>query len=304
MRFITIIFWLGILTVQSQDSSELLRGGKLSIYNRLVAGDSHLNSGNIAGAEIQYLEALEMAKNLIAAKSSHRISILPETLFSPFERLGKLYLLTNNPIRAKEYYEEELRIGHSVLPRSSVFKVPPYVGLGEIALANRDLKVANEHFKMAEKLLKKATTSFVSYDPIEKSILFNRFEIALLNQDYTQVIKILNKLSTGGMRTMDVGNSASIIPRVFECKARYYLHIKEYEKADFYLKKARYHSSTLTQSTIGFKIQRTDILLQWAQGNIKGSFEGFIQLVSGYKKYIEENFSSLTEYEKERFFCY
>ena len=302
MRFVAIPFWFLIVAAHGQDFSEHLKISKLSIYNKLVEGDKERNLGNLTEAENHYLEALEISKKLIAAKSSHRISILPETLFSPYERLGKLYLLANNSNKARTYFEEELGIVNSILPKRSVFKIPPYVGLGEIALANKDLLRANEHFKMAGKLLNRATTSFVNFDPIEKSILFNRFEIALLNQDYKEARKILDKLSTGGMSTMDVGNSESIIPRVFECKARYYLHLKEYEKADFYLKKARYHSSALTHSTIGFQIQRTDALLQWAQGDIRRSFRLFLQLVDEYKNYIKENFAALTEYEKERFF--
>ncbi|HZX75230.1 MAG TPA: CHAT domain-containing protein, partial [Cyclobacteriaceae bacterium] len=77
----------------------------------------------------------------------------------------------------------------------------------------------------------------------------------------------------------------------------------DYPKCEYYLKKAKLYSRNLSFSTVSFKILRTKALLFWVQGHIEESSQTFNALIASYQEYIQKNFASMTEYERESFYA-
>ena len=225
------------LRITNKDTAEWTT--KQKIHTAIIRGDSAMYSGELAEAEKHYKRGYALVTKALAEGKGLRISVFNPSIFDPVNKLGRLFLLTNNLTKAEFYFEQSRRLGESHLAKNSLFRVPPLIGLGEIYLAQNDLDNARSHLEMAEKLFQSATTSFYNPNDIGKSILINQFEIALKQKDYKKAAKYMNKLSSGGSGTMLDKNARSKIPRVFELKARYYLSVGDYDQSRYYLGKAK-----------------------------------------------------------------
>ena len=275
---------------------------KLKIWTALTSGDSALNKGELGEAEKYYKVAYSLVDKALFEKKGHRISIFNETVFDPIDKLGQLYLLTNNLRKAEYYFDLSNKIRNAHLPKTSLFRVPPLVGLGEVYLARNDLQKAKSYFTNAEKVFYSSTTSFYNPDNIGKSILINQFEISLKEKNYKEAARYMERMSSGGLGTGFDKNSKSKIPRVLELKARYYLAIEDYQQSWYYITKAKQFALVISDALIYFKVLRTEALLSWTQQNIGAAAETFKELTHSYKNYIINNFSSMSEYERESFF--
>lgn len=276
---------------------------KLDIWYALTQGDAFLYKGELGEAEKKYKEAYHLIEPALAQKKGHRISVFNETIFDPMDRLGHLYLLTNNLRKAEYYFKLSQKLRNVHLPAKSIFRVPPLVGLGEVYLAKNDLQQAEISLLTAEKIFNGATTSFYNHGNIGKTLLFNQFELSLKKKAYKKAGKYLELLSTGGFGQGFDKNVSSKFPRVFELKARYYLETGEYEKAHYYVNKARLFAHALSDALINFRILKTEALLFWAENKTGQAAKKFTDLTNAYKAYIIDNFAAMSEYEREGFFA-
>jgi len=284
------------------DDTAKTQNTKLAIYSALTSGDAALYKGELGDAEKHYKEAYSLVDKALAEEKGHRISIFNETIFDPIDKLGQLYLLTNNLRKAEYYFDLSKKLRDIHLPKTSLFRAPPLIGLGEVYLARNELEKAKSYLVTAEKIFHSSTTSFYNPDNIGKSILINQFEISIKEKNYKKAAKYMDRMSSGGTGTGFDKNARSKIPRVFELKARYYLSISDFEKSKYYLQKAKEFATALSDALIMFKILRTEALLSWTQQNIGAAAETFKELTYSYKNYIINNFSSMSEYEREGFF--
>lgn len=284
----------------SKIKNDILRQ-KGMVYNYLISGDNRKFKGDLVGAEHYYDSAKLIADSLIAVSASPRMVIFG-SIYEPYDRLGHLYLLTNNLRKAESYFLEAQNKMRN-LPRKSIFRVPPIVGLGEVYLAKNDFEKANLYFEEAENKFNAATTSFYSYEPIRRTILFNQFDVLLKVKNYKKAHKVIKALSTGGIFFGSHGiDNNSQIPMVFELKSRYYLEIGDIEQAEYYIHQAKYFANILSASLLQFKILKTETLINWTKGDYKSATTTINQLIEAYKVYILENFAFLSENEREAFY--
>ncbi len=269
---------------------------KMALYYTLLVGDSARNAGDLAQAEKQYLNALTYTYQITKDGGSYR-NIVLESIFDPYERLGNLYILSNNLRKAELYYTKAKEEKEKYLVRKSVFKVSPYIGLGRIHLLQGKLTEASLNFVQAEKQLYSSTTSGYDFGIPEREIGLNQYELLMRQKKYTQAYHYLKRLSFGGSTGGDQ------VPRIFQLKADYYLQTGEYKKCEYYLKKAKLYAQNISFSSVNLKTLRTKALLFWVQGNIERATQTFNQLGALHQKNIRQNFASMTEYERESFFA-
>lgn len=266
---------------------------KMSLYYTLLRGDSARNTGDLASAEKLYLHALTYTDKIAKQGGPYR-NFLLESIFDPYERLGNLYIQSNNLRKAQIYFTKAKEEKEKYLARKSVFKVSPYIGLGRICMLQGNLTEASLNFKRAEKLLHSATTSGYDFGIPQREIWLNQYELLMKQKNYKKAYQYLKQLSYGGRGDQ--------IPRAFQLKADYYLRTGEYNKCEYYLKKAKLYDQNTSFSTVHFKTLRTKALLHWAQGNMEKATQTFIQLSNSHQQYIRQNFSGMTEYERESFY--
>ncbi|MCI0751945.1 MAG: CHAT domain-containing protein, partial [Flammeovirgaceae bacterium] len=215
-----------------------------------------------------------------------------------------LYLLANNPKKAEHYFTLSQTLREKNLPRRSVFRAYPVVGLAELAIKQHEDDKALLLLYKAEKMMNRATTSFYSGESLYKNIQFNKAELLFRKKDYKQLPRVIDKLFSGGSIFALTSNNEvrSQVPKVFEMQARYYLETGDLEKAEEFLKKARAFSKTFRSSMTDFSIQRTGALLHWAKNDATASAQALKNLTGSYKNFVVDNFSSMSEHEKEDFF--
>jgi CHAT domain-containing protein len=266
---------------------------RMAIYYTMQLGDSAQMVGDLATAEKQYMKALEYTEKIVAKGGPYR-NILLESAFDPYERLARIYLQSNNLRRADLYFTKAKDEKQKYLPRHSVFKVSPYIGLGRVQFMMGNYQEASLAFSQAEKLLNSATTSGYDFGIPQREILLNQYELLMKERKYKEAYRYLKKMSFGGQGEQ--------VPRIFQLKADYFLQMGDHDQCQHYLTKAKLYSRNIALSTVNFKILRTEALLYWTQQKTKEAGTTFNKLVESYQKYIHQNFASMTEYERESFY--
>ncbi len=304
MKNLTILWLLctSLAHAQRMDSTQADHP-KQKLYILMKDGDQSRDRGDLAEAEKNYLAAAQVAEPLIRQHAKHR-SIFGGTIFDAYDRLGYLYLVSNNPVKAEKYFQESKRLRNENLPRRSVFRAHPVVGLAEVALKQNENDKARTYLLEGEKILNRSMTSFYSPEVLYKNILFNKAELYFRIHDYKQLKKILPKLFSGGTvfaLESDLGVRAQI-PRVFEIQGRYLLETGDLRQAEEFLTKARKYSKALGTRLNDFRIMRTEALLLWKKSDIEGAGKKFHALTESYKNFVAENFVAMSEHEKENFF--
>lgn len=292
-----ILFGLGFcIQCLGQDAT------KMSMWNHMTAGDQHFQNGDLALAEIQYKQAYSLLDTVLEEGKSHRISIFNETVYDAMDRLGYLYFNANNLTKASSYFSQSRELRDRNLPKRSIFRIPPLVGLAEVHMALNEPEKAKELLALAERLYNRSTTGWYNSDPYGKTIFSLQFELALKEKRYRDASRYLNKLSVGGGAMSIDKNVQAAIPKVFDMRARYFLHTDDYEQAVYNLDKAEKFAKSLAIQQVIFQVEKTKALLKWSQNDIQGAAKSFSVLIDGYKKYVVENFAAMSEYEREQFF--
>lgn len=272
----------------------------------LTAGDLKLRQGDITEAERDYQEAWTKASAILPESKGVRLGLTYShlTLFDPLDRLGLLYLQTRNYQKAETYFMESLSIRDKHLNHSSIFRVPPRLGLGSFYADVGDNNKSSLYFREAAKLINRATTSYVSIDSYRKVILFQQVEDYLNQQDLRKAHQALNKLSSAisGSAFLDASHFNQDQATYFELKGRYHLLKGELGEASFNLHKAKKIATTFSVASALFKTLRTQALLEWRQGHVSESAKLFTELVTAYRQHVQKNFAAMTEYERENFY--
>lgn len=270
------------------------------IYVSLVSGDSALRLGDLATAEKKYLEGHKYLEQALKEDRATRLFILSETIFDPLDRLGQLYLLSNNLTKAEYYFELSNSLRKIHLKKHSIFLALPSIGLAEVEFRKKQYNRSIEYLKEAQKLVNNSYTGLIEIGNFMKPIYSLRFEIALLQSDYKTAGKYLGKLSAGG-QSIDQNKNINI-PLVFDMRTRYFMHVEDFQEANENLQKASDFIKVIQSKQLEFQIERTRALLLWSQNDIIGASKSFSKLISGYKDYVNRNFAAMSEYEREGFF--
>ena len=271
----------------------------------ITAGDLKLRQGDYAEAERAYLDAWAKASPLQTSKSV-RLGLVYShlTLFDPLDRLGTLYLQTRNYQKAESYFQESLTLRDKQLNKSSIFRVPPRLGLGLLYSELGEESKSAQYFTRASKLINRATTSYVSIDSYRKTILFQQVEDYLGNRELRKALRALNQLSSAisGSAFMDASNFNQDQAAYFELKGRYHLLKGEMKEAKQHFDKAKKIATAYVVAPALFKTLRSLALLEWKQNNVATAANLFAELIMAYRQHVRKNFVAMTEYERENFY--
>ena len=302
-QMLTIVLVCSSLCSAGQDQDRKVLASKIGFDVLIKAGDEARYIGHLREAEEKYNEACVLAEKLLEEGIAERNQLTGGTLFDGYDRLGYLHLASNNSKRAEYYFELSRTRRETRLPQSSVFRAYPYVGLAEVAIRQHETEKGIALLKEAERILFRASTTWVNTESLSKKILFNKAELLFMEKDYNNLWKVLEKLSSGGFISFQSSKeSTAQIPEVFELKARYFLETGDIKNAKLFLKKANTYSQALKTNLLQFRIIRTQALTHWSQNELTQAANLFQMLTESYKKFVVANFISMSEHEKENFF--
>lgn len=272
----------------------------------ITSGDLKLRQGDFTEAERVYLDAWTKASANLNESKGVRLGLVYShlTLFDPLDRLGMLYLQTRNYKKAEMYFQESLSLRDMHLNKTSIFRVPPRLGLGRFYAEVGDDDKSAQYFKQAAKLINRATTSYVSIDSYRKTLLFQQVEDYLSSRELRHAQQALNKLSSAisGSAFLDASNFNQDQATYFELKGRYHLLKGEWEEATRNFDKAKKIASAYVVASALFKTLRSQALLEWKQGHVAAAAKLFTELMAAYRHHVRKNFAAMTEYERENFY--
>ena len=278
----------------------------LRISYSLQLAEIYSRMGELSQAEKLGTSLVEQVRR---EKPKWSKSILPGfkgTVYDAYDKLAYFYLVTGNFRKAEQLFQESKSVRDSIYPGRSVFRIHPIVGMGSLHYRKGEYDKTYQLFSEAIKMLNRATTTFYDYDNVSRLFLNDLAEICLMQGRNVEAWDYINKLS---LSSSGIGKFGSRlvgrveIARVFELKARYYLLEGDFERAQDYLDRANeFYTTTIASSDVKFKLQKTQALVYWYQGNIQKSNETFLSLIESYRLHINQNFISMSEYEKEQFY--
>lgn len=262
--------------------------------------------GDFAQAEKLGGQLVEQVRH---EKPSWSKAILPGftgTVYDAYDKQAYFYLKTGNFRKAEQLFTESKEVREAVYPKRSVFRVHPIVGMGSLHYRKGDYARTYQLFSEATNMLNRATTSLYDYDNVTRLFLNDLAEICLMQGRNTEALNYINKLSLSSSGIAKFGSKIAArteVARVFELKARYYLLEGDFQKAQDYLDRANAYYSQVAASDVRFKLRKTQALVYWYKGDISKSSELFLELINSYRQHIDQNFVSMSEYEKERFYA-
>lgn len=278
----------------------------MKVFYCLKLADLYEKSGEFTDAERIYQLAYQTVKDQKPNPSKSRFNDFSGTAYDGYDRLGYFYLQTGNLRKAEEIFNESKTARDAAFPKRSVHRIQPIVGMGSLNYRRGEYAKTIELFEEATRKLGRATTTWYDYDNINRLFLKDLSELCLMQGRNAEALDYINKLSVASSGIVKFGTrigARTEIARVFELKARYFLLEGDFDKAQDYLERAnQYYSSKVSSSDVHFKIQKTQALLYWYQGNLEKASESFLSLVAEYRQHIRQNFVSMSEYEKEQFY--
>ncbi|HEY5690044.1 MAG TPA: CHAT domain-containing protein [Cyclobacteriaceae bacterium] len=277
------------------------------IYLTLRQADLYMRTGDFQNAETLLTALVKETDELGEIKwFKAMLPFLEGTIFDSYDHLGYYYLTTGNLKKAEEFFLISKDKRESVFPKRSVHRILPQVGLGSLYYRRNEFDETYRIFNQVEHSLRKATSTFYDYDNVSRLYLNDLAEICLRQGRGVEAWNYINELSLASSGIAKFGNrigSRLEIARIFELKARYFLLEKDYSKAQEYLNRAnKYYSDKITTSDVKFKLLKTQALVYWSQGDLEKSDQAFLTLVNAYRDHINQNFISMSEYEKEQFY--
>lgn len=284
-------------TKRQRNLKTLLELQLAEVYGRL---------GNFAQAEKLGTQLVEQVRQ---EKPSWSKAILPGysgTAYDAYDKQAYFYLKTGNFRKAEQLFKESKEVREAVYPKRSVFRIHPIVGMGSLHYRKGEYEETYELFSQATNMLNRATTSLYDYDNVTRLFLNDLAEICLMQGKNGEALDYINKLSLSSSGIAKFGSkiaSRTEVARVFELKARYYLLEGDFQKAQDYLDRANEYYNQVAASDVKFKLLKTQALLYWYNGNIPKSTDQFLELISLYRQHIDQNFISMSEYEKEQFYA-
>jgi CHAT domain-containing protein len=313
--------WLAISTsllifciASAQGQEQYFYSGKINL-NQLILqlnqrGDSAITANNFLLAEKYLLKACNYTDTLVSclqnpvAIESQKINFTTKKihlyLFS-YEKAGDLYMMAGNNVLAEELFNKSLKQRQSIFNARSLFRVYPYLHLGQLYFQSGDFDKALQYFSEGSMLLDQATTTGFNFDMLRYQLYRLHFEASLQNRDLKEAHKYLNRYYYS-LNT--INPTSEQVAAALEMKARYFLIAGNPEQAFAYIQKAGKKlvpgRDILSQAEI--KILRTKALYYWNRSLTDSASCVFEKLLKSYERNIRKNFPSMSEYERERFY--
>ncbi|MBS1977165.1 MAG: CHAT domain-containing protein [Bacteroidetes bacterium] len=280
------------------------------LYQTLL-GDQYLRTNDFSKAEHSYAEAYQVAKKNMPVKRNGRFKLpmflnFQLTIFDPIDRLGYYYLKIGNLRTAEQYFTESKALRDALVGKRSIHRVHPLIGMGSLSYRRGLIEQTYQQFNEAEREINRSMSSAYDYDILNRLYLNDLAEICLTLSKMDEADYYINKLAlaSSGTRKFTTKTIArSETARVLEMKARYYLMLKDYDKARDYLDRADYYQPAKSVSDVKFKLLKTRGMLEWYQGHSDEAAKAFSGLVQAYREYIAQNFVAMSDYEKEQFYA-
>lgn len=295
-----------IETIIPQISNKRWQTRNFRLFISLRLADLYIRTGAFQKAEAQLTSLVTEVDTLDVNWIRAMFPQYNGTIYDCYDHLGYYFLMTGNLKKAEDIFQlSKLKRDKVFLPRS-VHRLFPLVGMGSLNFRKNNFDETYRIFHDAEKKLNRATTTYYDFDNIRRLYLSDLAEICMLQGRSKEALDYLDKLAIASSGIAKFGNrigSRLELARIFELKARYYLIEGDYQKAQEYLDRAnKYYSSKIASSDIKFKLLKTQALVFWFKGDLEKSNAAFLSLVETYRQHINQNFISMSEYEKEQFY--
>lgn len=280
-----------------------------AIYYQLMLGENYQRQGLLPEAEQMFMEALDETKRVLplTIKNYYLGSMQSQrTYFDVYDRLGFFYVSIGNLNKAEQLFRESKTLRDNYFNKTSVHKAMSLAGLGSVEFNKRNYEQAYQYHKQALAILKTASTTGYNYDYIYRIIYNDLTEIGLITNRVEEVelySSLLAKTSAGrdqyGTKIAQQAETA----RIFDVFARNELLKGNFKKAQLYLNRAKdFLPHIESTGLVGFKLVLTQARLHWLNNNLQQAAGSFKELIESYQKYIISNFTTLSEYEREKFY--
>lgn len=294
----------------AQASEDKLKS--ISLNEKIIAiisrGDSSIRMNNFLLTEKYFIEACAYTDTLVLLASG-RIKTSPysfsqkkiERYIIAYEKLGQLYQMAGNLKKAEKLFTKSIEQRQVLFGARSVFRISPYIGLGQLYFQAEDFDKALDYFNKGSFLLDRAITTNFNYDVMRYQLYGFQFETNLQKGRHKEAYRFLQRYFYA-LNTIHPTNEQ--IVTAFEMKARYYLQTGSTLKAAHYLNRA---SQFIATNSVAFSIAevrflRTKSLYFWHYHNYDSALQTFEKLLGVYKTNIEKHFPALSEYEREQFY--
>ncbi|MFL5729616.1 MAG: CHAT domain-containing protein [Cytophagaceae bacterium] len=306
-----IMFLLLIAGPPAKAQEEFYYGKKISL-NALILqlnarGDSAISSSNFLLAEKYFTKACDYTDTLVdylkkkrGVKGVYTRTRIHLSFFS-YEKLGSLYMNSGNLRKAEELFNKSLKQRERIFCKRSIFRVYPYVHLGQLYLQYEDTDEALRYFSKASYMVDRATTAGFNFDMLRYQLYGLHFEASLRKGRMKEAGKYLHRYYYS-LNT--VNPTSEQVAAALEMKARFLMMRGQLKEAAVYIHRAekKLNSSHEIFSLAESKILRTKALYYWNRNLSDSASFVFETLLNSYERNIRKNFSSMSEYEREQFY--
>jgi CHAT domain-containing protein len=298
----------------ARSQEQLFYSGKINL-NQLILklsekGDSAIKANNLLLAEKCLTKACNYTDTLILCLTSSGkvknkgISFSPKKInqfvFS-YEKLGTFYMMAGNLSQAEGLFNKSLKQRELIFGRKSVYRIYPYIHLGQLHFQSGDFDKALKYFSEGSSLIDRATTTGVNFDVLRYQLYGLHFETSLQKKRFKEAYKYLQRYYYS-LNTVSPSNEQ--VASALEMKSRYFLITGDLRQAEMYIHQAEQklpgNHDIFSQAEI--KILRTRALYLWQMNLTDSASTIFEKLLNSYDRNIRKNFPAMSEYEREQFY--
>jgi CHAT domain-containing protein len=291
-------------------SEEARQKGNLGmyIYYQYILGEYYEQNGRLIEAEKIFTAIADLAEKQ-RPTSLKKIALIDattqKTWFDPADRLGFFYLKIGNTRKAEDIFIKSLEDRKNFFPAKSVHRLIPMVGLGSTFYQQKQYDKAYQYYQDALDKLWKTTTHTFDLDNVARLAYYDLVELNITRGKLKEAGKLLEYLTSASSGYKNNSKAMSYVEtaRIFEIMTRYEIAMGRPREAKVYLDKGfMFIAKSKLESTVTFKLLRTQAILQWTEGNLSDASTSFKTMVDAYNKYLSGNFKALSENEKEKFY--
>lgn len=279
----------------------------LYAYYRLLTAEISQRVGQVVESEQIFSELVQLGSQNRSGKTAFLAgSKLSKTWFDPADELAFLYLNLGNLEKARAMFEQSRVDRAAAFGPRSVHRILPIVGLGAVAFRANDHAKSLQYFDQALTLLARATTTGYDFDNVAQYVYSDAVELYLQENRLKEAGKYLDYLTSAASSKFKYASKGAAqleTARIFELMARYQISLGHDTRAQHYIERGlHFMAESQLKGIVQFKLMRTQGILLWKQGRMDEAASAFIQMAKDYRQYLADNFSSMTEYERERFY--
>lgn len=230
------------------------------------------------------------------------------SVYDTYEELASIYIELGNYVEARRWYLESIAAKEANLKKGDLRQVNPYLGLANLKRleGNPEEAIAGyeEVLKRLHKVMSTMKAPYQLYAQTYIAMASTHFELG----DFKQSLKS----ATLGLKIVNdplnifflFGQKAHLSSELNNLKAQAYLYLGDIEKAQkFYDKATEAFLEAYSREDNGFtELIKTEIGLAKIQGQTEQTFDLLEELMDNHLRYLDNNFVSLSEREKEDFY--